>query len=79
MKAIWSDRIRVAHKVYLEPVLITGCRHRAGKGDERTVSRWGREAIIRRLLDEGFPLREVAPRLMARRDRELQRAMTPLN
>lgn len=72
MIAKTSDRIRVAHKVYLEPLLVSAANHQAGKSGLRTVSRYCRMAVIEKLARDGYPLSTVSPRIF----RDLHRAVT---
>ena len=72
MIAIKSDKIRVPHKVYLEPVLIFAANHQAGKSNLRTVSRYCRMSVIEKLVRDGYPLSNVSPRIY----RDIHRAVT---
>lgn len=72
MRLRWSDKLRIAHKVYLEPVAITAIGVQAGKSCLRTVSRYCRIAALEKLVRDGYPLDTVSPKLF----NELRRAVT---
>lgn len=58
MKAKLSDKIRCDYKVYLEPILAFGCKH---QGEKLKISRskYIRYAVIRALIQDGFPLNKI--------------------
>jgi len=59
MKAKWSDKIRSDYKIYLEPVLATGCLHQ-GEKLKITRSKYIRYAVIRALIQDGYPLDKLS-------------------
>ena len=60
MRPNFSDIIRKDFKIYLEPVLATGCDHMAGKVGCKTRSKYIRYAVIRALIQDGYPLDKVS-------------------
>ncbi len=56
--AQYRDNIRKDYKIYLEPVLNTGCKTK-GKEYEISKSEYARLCIIRCLILDGFPLSEL--------------------
>ncbi len=60
MKAKWSDKIRVDYKGYMEPVLLMACDHQATKCGAKTRSKYIRYAVIRALIEDGYPLKDVS-------------------
>ena len=60
MKANFSDKFRESFKVYLEPLLATGCKHQAGKTKCRTMSKYIRYSVINQLIRDGYPLKEIS-------------------
>lgn len=59
MKARWSDKIRSDYKIYLEPILATGCEHQGNKLGI-TRSKYIRYAVIRALIQDCYPLDKVS-------------------
>jgi len=53
-----SDRLRCDYKVYLEPILATGCEFQGDKL-KITRSKYIRYAIIRALINDGYPLNKM--------------------
>ena len=60
MKIKWDDKTRVDYKGYMEPLLLTACEHQAKKCGARTRSKYIRYAVIRALIKDGYPLREIS-------------------
>ena len=60
MKAKWSDKIRVDYKGYMEPLLLTACEHQAEKCGAKTRSKYIRYAVIRALIEDGYPLDKLS-------------------
>ena len=60
MKCKQSDLIRSDYKIYLEPVLASACEHQASKTKCRTRSKYIRYAVIRALIQDGYPLNRVS-------------------
>jgi len=60
MKLKWSDKIRVDYKGYMEPLLLAACEHQAKKCGANTRSKYIRYAVIRALIKDGYPLKEVS-------------------
>jgi hypothetical protein len=60
VKAIWSDKIRVNYTGYMEPILLTACNHQATKCGAKTRSKYIRYAVIRALIQDGYPLKDVS-------------------
>ena len=60
MKAKWSDKIRVLYNGYMEPILLTACEHQSEKIGSKTRSKYIRYAVIRALIEDGYPLKEVS-------------------
>jgi hypothetical protein len=60
MKAKWSDKIRVDYKGYMEPLLLTACEHQATKCGAKTRSKYIRYAVIRSLIQDGYPLNKIS-------------------
>lgn len=58
MKAKWSDKIRNDYKIYLEPLLATACEHEGNK-KSITRSKYIRYCVIRCLIKDGYPLKEI--------------------
>ena len=55
-----SDLLRMDYKVFLEPVLSRACDLMAAKIGCRTRSKYMRYAIIRALIQDGYPLNKVS-------------------
>ena len=55
----YSDLLRMDYKGYMEPVLLTGCNHQAGKL-KITRSKYIRYAVINQLIRDGFPLKNIS-------------------
>jgi len=55
----YSDLLRMDYKGYMEPVLLTGCNHQAGKIGI-TRSKYIRYAVINQLIKDGFPLKNIS-------------------
>lgn len=81
MKCKKSDILRTDFKIYLEPVLASACDHQALKEGCRTRSKYIRFAIIRALIQDGFPLKEVSKKFdifyNCNKIKQLHRGMTP--
>jgi len=60
MKCSFNDRIRVDYKGYMEPLLLTGCSHQAKKVGCKTRSKYIRYAVIRALIQDGYPLNKLS-------------------
>ena len=60
MNANFSDILRTDFKIYLEPVLATGCAHIAEKIGCKTRSKYVRYAVIRALIQDGYPLNQLS-------------------
>jgi hypothetical protein len=60
MKIKHSDLIRNDYKIYLEPILSTACDHQAKIERCKTRSKYIRYAIIRALIQDGYPLKEIS-------------------
>ena len=58
MKLKWSDKTRKDYKIYLEPLLATGCEH-IGKQKGITRSKYIRYCVIRCLINDGYPLDKI--------------------
>jgi len=58
MKLINSDMIRVDYKGYMEPLLLSACGYQAKKCGARTRSKYIRYAVIRALIQDGYPLKD---------------------
>lgn len=54
-----SDKIRCDYKVYLEPILATGCEFQGNKLSI-TRSKYIRYAVIRALIQDGYPLNKLS-------------------
>ena len=65
MKANFSDILRTDFKIYLEPVLATGCSHIAEKIGCKTRSKYIRYAVIRALIQDGYPLCQLSNKFNA--------------
>jgi len=52
--------MREKYPVYLEPVLASAAEHIASKSKIRTRSKYIRYAVIRALIADGYPLKEVS-------------------
>ena len=64
MKASYSDIARVDYKGYMEPLLLTACNHEAGKMGI-TRSKFIRYAVIRLLVEKGYPLKRITSKFNA--------------
>jgi len=60
MKIKNSDILRVNYKGYMEPVLLDACTHQAQKTKARTRSKYIRYAVIRSLIQDGYPLNRIS-------------------
>ena len=58
MKANFADKFRNDYKIYLEPLLATACMHE-GKKLKLTRSKFIRYAVIRLLIEKGYPLKNI--------------------
>jgi len=56
----FSDVLRKNYKVFLEPLLASACDHMALKIGCRTRSKYIRYAVIRALISDGYPLKNVS-------------------
>jgi hypothetical protein len=56
----FSDKIRVDYKGYMEPLLLTACNHIASKIGCRTRSKYIRYAVIKSLIQDGYPLNKYS-------------------
>lgn len=59
-KPNFSTVLRKDYKIFLEPLLATACGHMALKIGCRTRSKYIRYAVIRALISDGYPLKEVS-------------------
>jgi hypothetical protein len=64
MESNFSDISRKDFKIYLEPVLATACDHQAGKVGCKTRSKYIRYAVIRALIQDGYPLDKVSDKFL---------------
>ena len=71
-----SDLLRMDYKIYLEPLLSRACDLMASKIGCRTRSKYIRYAVIRSLIQDGYPLDKVSDKFKPFIDRELNRGMT---
>ena len=69
-----TDRFRLDYKIFLEPVLATGAAHMAGEIGCRTRSKYIRYAVIRALIQDGYPLGSVSEKF--NKFIELQKGIT---
>jgi hypothetical protein len=60
MKIKTSDSFRVDYKGYMEPILLTACEHQAKKCGASTRSKYIRYAVIRALIQDGYPLNKLS-------------------
>jgi hypothetical protein len=74
MIAKWSDKIRSDYKIYLEPILATGCQHQ-GEKLKITRSKYIRYAIIRALIQDGYPLNKFSNKFEKFYNKENQRVI----
>jgi len=58
MIAKLSDKIRCDYKIYLEPILAYGCEHQ-GRKLKISRSKYIRYAVIRALIQDGYPLSRI--------------------
>lgn len=73
MKCNFSDKVRIDYRVYLEPILATAARHQAEKCGARTMSKYIRYAVIRALIEDGYPLKIISSKFNA-----FYKGVTPL-
>ncbi len=59
MKAKYSDKFRESYGVYLEPILATACTHE-GEKLKLTRSKFIRYAVIKMLIEKGYPLNTMS-------------------
>jgi hypothetical protein len=59
-KPSFSTALRKDYKIFLEPLLASACEHVALKIGCRTRSKYIRYAVIRALIMDGYPLKEVS-------------------
>jgi len=59
MKIENNDLLRVDYKGYMEPILLTACKHQATKSNAKTRSKYIRWAVIRALIQDGYPLNKI--------------------
>lgn len=64
MKANFSDGFRKDYKIYLEPLLATGCMNRGNKL-KITRSKYIRYAVINQLIRDGYPLKTISNKFNA--------------
>jgi len=60
MKIKWDDKTRVDYKGYMEPLLLTACEHQAKICGAKTRSKYIRYAVIRALIQDGYPLDKIS-------------------
>lgn len=60
MIAKWSDKIRILYNGYMEPLLLTACEHQSEKIGSKTRSKYIRCAVIRALIEDGYPLNKIS-------------------
>lgn len=75
-KPNFSDVLRMDYKVFLEPLLATGCDHMAGKVGCGTRSKYIRYAVIRALIQDGYPLSEVSGKFNSFYGKGLEKGMS---
>lgn len=64
MKANFTDKFRNDYKIYLEPLLATGCMNRGNcLGISR--SKYIRYAVINQLIHDGYPLKAITNKFNA--------------
>jgi len=59
MRIETSDKLRCDYKIYLEPILSTGCQQQGIKL-KITRSKYIRYAVIRALIEDGYPLNKIS-------------------
>jgi hypothetical protein len=59
-KPNFSTVLRRDYKIFLEPLLATACDHMALKVGCRTRSKYIRYAVIRALISDGYPLKNIS-------------------
>ena len=59
MSCTKSDILRSDFKIYLEPVLARACEHEGAKL-KITRSKYIRYAVIRALIEDGYPLKNIS-------------------
>lgn len=59
MKIKDNDSFRIDYKGYMEPVLLKACEHQAKQCGAKTRSKYIRYAVIRALIEDGYPLNRL--------------------
>jgi len=72
MRLKWSDKLRCDYKIYLEPILANGCEHQGNKLGI-TRSKYIRYAVIRALIQDGYPLDKITDKFQKFYAKENQR------
>ena len=63
-KPCYSDIARKDYKGYMEPILLSGADHQAGKIGI-TRSKYIRYAVINQLIKDGYPLKDISSKFNA--------------
>ena len=72
MRLKWSDKLRCDYKIYLELILAIGCEHQGTKIGI-TRSKYIRYAVIRALIQDGYPLDKITDKFQKFYAKENQR------
>jgi hypothetical protein len=59
-KPSFSTVLRRDYKIFIEPLLASACDHMAQKVGCRTRSKYIRYAVIRALITDGYPLKNIS-------------------
>jgi hypothetical protein len=59
MKLNDSDKIRVSYNGFMEPCLLTACKHQGSKL-KISRSKYIRYAVIKKLIEDGYPLNHIS-------------------
>jgi len=81
MKIKQTDSLRCDYKIYLEPILATGCQYQ-GNRLQITRSKYVRYAVIRALIEDDYPLNKLSKKFdkfYAHKINDLHRGMTHKN